>query len=28
MLGADADGVLLVRRGDATTQMVCYLLFF
>ena len=21
MLGADADGVLLVRQGDATTQM-------
>ena len=24
MLGADADGVLLVRQGDATTQMACY----
>ena len=24
MLGADADVVLLVRRGDATTQMACY----
>ena len=24
MLGADADGVLLVRRGDATTQLACY----
>ena len=24
MLGADADGVLLVRRGDVTTQMTCY----
>ena len=24
MLGADADGVLLVRQGDATTQMTCY----
>ena len=23
-----ADGVLLVRRGDATTQMACYLPLF